>query len=129
MLFRCGGRHVDPMATGFGSRVRETRAQLGITQRELAREAGVHFASIGKIETGSRDTAPGAELVAKLATALRVDANWLLTGEQTGPQGMQRDPRIDAIVAELEAQHRARLYVEMVSPTDMHALVPLRLQR
>lgn len=151
---------MNGVPTGFGARVRDTRSQLGLSQRELGREAGVHYATIGKIETGTRDTSPGAELVAKLAAALRVDAAWLLTGEQSGPVGLQRDPRIDAIgrrrgagrrdidrvqairaycgapmgdeqiAAELEAQHRARLYVEMVSPTAAHVeQSPVRLMR
>lgn len=78
------------VATGFGARLRETRSQLGLSQRELARDAGVHYATIGKIETGTRDTSPGAEL---------------------------------------EAQHRARLYVEMASPTAAHVEPPVRLLR
>lgn len=150
---------MDDVANGFGARVRATRSQLGLSQRVLGRDAGVHFGTIGKIETGSRDTSPGAELVAKLAAALHVDAGWLLSGEQTGPAGMLRDPRIDAIgrrrgadrrdidrvqairaycgapmgdeqiAAELEAQHRARLYVEMVSPSAAHAEPPVRMMR
>lgn len=55
---------MNGVPTGFGARVRTTRSQLGLSQRELGREAGVHFATIGKIETGTRDKSPGAELVA-----------------------------------------------------------------
>jgi transcriptional regulator with XRE-family HTH domain len=52
----------------FAQRLREIRIQAGMTQAELARLAGVSVTYVSQLE--SADTAPGIDLVARLAQAL-----------------------------------------------------------
>lgn len=63
----------------FADRVREARERRGISQTQLCRLSEVDPATIYRIETGkSRGHASTAQ---KLAQALGVSAQWLLTGQ------------------------------------------------
>lgn len=62
----------------FGERLRELRKQRGLTQRDLAGVVGVDFTYISKIENGHMPP-PSEETIIKLARALRVDADELLS--------------------------------------------------
>ena len=53
-----------------GSRVRELRRGLGISQEELAARAGLHRNYVGSVERGQRDIGVGA--VNQLAAALGI---------------------------------------------------------
>lgn len=65
-----GGERPGALRAAFGRRVRELRTRRGLTQRELARRAGMHPAYIGGIERGERNiTLDGVE---RLARALEV---------------------------------------------------------
>jgi transcriptional regulator with XRE-family HTH domain len=55
----------------FAAALREARAGAGLTQAALARRAGCHFAHLSRLEAGTRR--PSAELVERLARALRLD--------------------------------------------------------
>jgi len=64
----------------FGRRVRNVRAAQRLSQHQLAGE--LHFktgGSISKIETGY--SAPDIHTLVRLATVLRVDLHWLITGQ------------------------------------------------
>jgi len=55
----------------FGQRVRELRRAKGLTQRELAREAGISFTYVSKLETGSMPP-PRHKIIMALASVLGV---------------------------------------------------------
>ena len=52
----------------FAARLRELRRSRGLTQAELARQAHVSVAYVGRLESGG--AAPGIDLVDRLAKAL-----------------------------------------------------------
>lgn len=59
----------------IGSRIKERREELQITQVELAKMVGVSKGSIGNYESGV--SAPNEKILYKLFTALNCDANYL----------------------------------------------------
>ncbi len=61
-------------------RLRDARKMRGISQRELAKAAGLSQSAIGNIESGRREL---GEIGLKVAQALGVDPHWLSTGEGT----------------------------------------------
>lgn len=60
----------------IGERIRYFRKQRGITQGELASEAGIHPVSIRKYETNK--TEPGLPHIEKIAEALNVSSNAIM---------------------------------------------------
>jgi transcriptional regulator with XRE-family HTH domain len=66
----------DDVVRRFAGRLRQVRAARGMTQLELATQAGVSVAYVGRLERGR--AAPGIDLVAKLAKALGTAAGDLL---------------------------------------------------
>lgn len=66
----------------FAKRFREARAAAGLTQRQLADACGISDRTVSAWETG---VAEGiiAEHLFRAADAMRVDARWLATGEET----------------------------------------------
>ncbi|HEY4002870.1 MAG TPA: helix-turn-helix transcriptional regulator [Candidatus Xenobia bacterium] len=76
----------------LASRLREARAQAGLTQDELARRVGVSGRSaIGKYETGERE--PDYNTLAKMAAVLQVSVAFLL-GEEGAEQKPSPDQRV-----------------------------------
>ena len=68
----------DPIVARFGQRLREVRANRGMTQAQLAETAQVTISYITRLESGT--SAPGIDLVARFATALGTEiANLLPT--------------------------------------------------
>ena len=67
-----------PAAGTFGSRVRERRTELGLSQEALADRAGLHWTYVGSVERGQRNVA--LQNILKLAAALEVDSGTLLRG-------------------------------------------------
>lgn len=63
------------MSKKLGKRVNLLRIKKGMTQEELALEAGLNRAYIGYIERGERN--PSTETVAKIAKVLKVSLNEL----------------------------------------------------
>ena len=63
----------------FGSRVRETRKGLKLTQEELAEKADIGVVYLGEIERGLKS--PSITVFAKLVQALDVSADYLLRDE------------------------------------------------
>jgi len=64
----------------FGDRVRVRRLALGISQEVLADRSGIARAYVGHLESGQRN--PSLDMIARLATALEVDASELVRGVQ-----------------------------------------------
>lgn len=73
----------DTYYAEYGSRVREARKAVGITQDELARVLGLTRASVANIEAGRQKQL--ADQVITTANQLGVDPRWLLTGWSYGP--------------------------------------------
>ena len=99
----------------FGPRIRELRKAKNLSLRALAEAVGVSFTYISKIENEKLDFGdyPGEALIAKLATALEVDADELLILAKKIPEGIKRRviERPDAFrrFAELEDETLDRL--------------------
>ena len=59
----------------FGRAVRKRRAELGISQEELAARAGLHRTYVADVERGTRNIS--LENIVKLATALNISPSAL----------------------------------------------------
>ena len=64
---------------GIGGRIKQTRLERKMTRDELAHLAGISNKFLYDIELGKKGMS--AETLWKVAQALGVSANWLLTGE------------------------------------------------
>lgn len=64
----------------IGNRIRARRAELGLTQQELADELGVTHQHISRIENDQ--VAPSLDLLVALSARLGTSAEWLLTGQE-----------------------------------------------
>ena len=64
----------------FAENLRRCRVEGSLSQRELARQAGVHALTIVRLEAGT--TAPSTRSVRALATALGVEPRDLTTPEE-----------------------------------------------
>ncbi|MCT2387966.1 helix-turn-helix domain-containing protein [Erwinia pyrifoliae] len=62
----------------FGSRIKALRKQRGWAQKELAAKVEIRFQQLNKYESGLN--IPPAEMMIKLADALDVTIDYLLTG-------------------------------------------------
>ena len=60
----------------FGERIRELRKEQGMSQRELAAQAGIDFTYLSKIEN-SRMEPPSEGVILRIAEALHADADQL----------------------------------------------------
>lgn len=81
---------------GFGERLRFARQRWNRTQDELAGEAGVGVATIRRAEGGKFE--PRLETARRLADALMVRVEWLLTGDE---------PMLWTSQMTMDEQHRA----------------------
>jgi len=63
---------------GVGAVIRSYREQRGMTQADLAEKAHVDQSYLSRLETGSRDSRPNAEALAKIACVLDVTVDQLL---------------------------------------------------
>lgn len=57
-------------AQAFGARLRALRAELGVSQDELARRTDIHPTAIGRLERGARQ--PGLQTILRLAHGLNI---------------------------------------------------------
>jgi transcriptional regulator with XRE-family HTH domain len=69
---------ITPARRRFGLLVRARREELGFSQREAARRAGLHFTYWGGIERGERNL--GFDNLLKIARSLKVKPGTLLDG-------------------------------------------------
>jgi transcriptional regulator with XRE-family HTH domain len=79
------------MGLSFGERLRRWRKKRGLSQRELARQAGIDFTYVSKVE----NDVPGferlsEEALTRLADALDVDADEMITGAGKVPADVRR---------------------------------------
>lgn len=70
--------HDDPRVASiaFGQRLRELRAEHGISQDQLACKTGVHSTAIGRLERGGRE--PRLTTIRRLARGIGVQPGALL---------------------------------------------------
>jgi transcriptional regulator with XRE-family HTH domain len=61
----------------FAANLRRLRHAKGISQEDLAHEAGINRSYMSKLEKGA--SYPGLEIIAKLATVLEVEPAELIT--------------------------------------------------
>ena len=67
------------MTVSIGSRIKERREELGITQMELASRLGVSKGAVGNYETDANS--PKASIMYKIFSILQCDANYLYQDE------------------------------------------------
>jgi transcriptional regulator with XRE-family HTH domain len=60
----------------LGTKLREARERLGLTQEQVAQRSGVHATEVSRIEAGKRD--PQVSTVRRLAKAVEVKPGQLL---------------------------------------------------
>lgn len=65
----------------FGSRVRERREELKLSQEAAALRCGIHWTQLGKVERGQRSVR--LETLVRIAEGLDIDAGQLVTGLPT----------------------------------------------
>ena len=82
----------------LGNRIRQCRQAAGLTQGELAKEAGVSTSFIGHIERGSRVTS--VDTLVNISNALKVSTDYLLAAslnsnyEMDMPLGLSERERV-----------------------------------
>lgn len=76
-----GESDIDPDAgrRSFGRRVRTLRLATGLSQEQLAEDAGLHRTYVSSLERGQRNV--GLDNILKLASALGVPPASLFEGE------------------------------------------------
>lgn len=79
----------------LGERVRRVREQRKLTQQQLGEKVGVSKKAISKIERGETKS-PTPHHLRKLASALGVDYNWILDGDD-GPGIQEPQPAYGTI--------------------------------
>lgn len=85
----------------LGKRIRDRRNDIGLTQDSLATALGVTSQHISAIENDKRS--PSLEFLVKLARALKVTTDYLLSGEEAIVT-----PTISAIKADWKLSSKAR---------------------
>lgn len=86
----------------LADRLKAARERKGWSQRDLAKESGVPYSTIWRLENGAT-LDPKGRLLHKLATSLDVSVDYLLGGSTT----MQSDQRLE----EVEEIERAYQFV------------------
>lgn len=106
-------RRADPVETLIGQRLKQLRLERGMTQVELAQEAGLHQSVLSECERG--DVRLHGALVVRLAKALQVSTDALL-GLEKAPTGPRRSGRLLRRLDRIEALPRTkqRVVLEMV---------------
>jgi transcriptional regulator with XRE-family HTH domain len=103
----------------LGDRLKEKREELGLSQGELAKRAGVSQGTIGNLEAGIRKT---ARALVSIAKALGVSPEWLQTGHggHAAPAGGgvvlvegEAERQLLADLAELLPEHREQIMAEI----------------
>ncbi len=90
----------------FGTRVRENRQRLGISQETLAELSGVHWTFVGQVERGTRNLS--LHNIIKLAGGLDVDPGMLLTGISADavPAGAREPSAAEQILSQRRSEHK-----------------------
>lgn len=73
-----------PAQIELGSRARERRHELGLSQMQLAERIGLHFTFVSSVERGERNLSLSSLLV--LASGLEIDPSDLVVGLEWDPE-------------------------------------------
>ncbi len=76
----------------MGERIQNKRKRLRLSQEALAEMAEISKQTVSRAENGQREL--GAQNVAKLAKALEMSTDFLLTGERTDNDLLKLDERL-----------------------------------
>ena len=83
----------------LGSRIREKRKELDVTQLQLSKMVGVSHVTVSQWESDT--TAPKGQNLYKLAQILRTQANWLMTGIESEHESNVAAPPIQPATKKL----------------------------
>ena len=76
---------LDAIASAIGGRVRDARARLGLSRKNLASSAGVSERYLHQLEAGTANASVG--ILVRVADALNLDFAFLVTGTEVGVTG------------------------------------------
>ena len=96
----------------FGQKVKELRVQQGLTQRQLAQQAGIDFTYLSKIENNRLEHTPSIKTIQDLAHALEVDELELMDLANKVP------PALEAIAHNKDALRFFRFATETVKTSE-----------
>jgi len=91
---------VMEIETLFGRRLRRLRSQRRLTQQALGDKAGLSYKYVGAIERGEEN--PSLKVVAKLATALRLELGDLFEFEHEETEPAQLKRKLDRLLKEAD---------------------------
>ncbi len=98
----------------FGKRLAHARKTRKLTQREVAKKAGIEQGTLSGLET---EKSPSTASAVPLARALRVRIEWLIDGEG--------DMDLDAYIPTVDTSTSITQFDENVEPTTLRKPVPL----
>lgn len=107
-----GDAERDPRLLAIGRRLRERRRERKLTQDALAERAEISKSHLSEIEGGQ--TGAGGLIYLRLAEALEVPVQWILTGEGLPPSEdrlTQILPEVSAVADEEGWSHRRAIDV------------------
>ncbi len=84
-----------------GDRIKKERLRLGMSQQDVADLAGINKMTISSLERG-RTVNPSAENVKPIAIAIRVNPEWLTTGEGDKHQRSPTQTRIKSALKDAD---------------------------
>ena len=96
----------NPLAIEIGKRISECRKALKLTQEQLEERSGVSQNHISSLERGK--SMIGAEALIKLAPALNVTSDYILTGKHGSELSLQLEQQI-RWAGNLTAEEQERL--------------------
>jgi transcriptional regulator with XRE-family HTH domain len=100
-----------PMELQVARRVRARRTSLKLTQEELAGEVGVTHQHVSRIEGGHAE--PSLDLLVRLSKRLGVSTDYLLTGRETAPLGIDGAIRGDQSLSAAAKRHLLGIITEL----------------
>ena len=95
---------ISDAARTLGSRVRENRQRLGISQETLAELSGVHWTFVGQVERGTRNLS--LHNIIKLAAGLDIDPAILVAG--IGGASVPSEARTPSAADRIRSQRLSR---------------------
>jgi transcriptional regulator with XRE-family HTH domain len=107
----------------FGKRLRLARKEKGMTLRQLAKEAGVNFTYLSKIENERVQYTPAAGTIRDLARILRADSLEFLHLANKLPK------ELEPLNANVQARRFFDRASQVASPADWEALLELLEKR
>lgn len=85
-------------------RIKNLRHDLKMTGDEFCDKTGIDRATLSKIETGK--SSPHRSTIKSISTALNVEYEWLLYGENTNQNAKSSENSLDLLAAEIEKKDR-----------------------